>query len=286
MKIISSNKKLLFSLLLSLVCFFLPLVFVAFLKINLLHRYIITFLINFLVSLWFYLNVDKSVKYFLIFFLPALFSSFVSFHSTYLGNSYILPLGIVDILSMLAAYKTSFIEHRRRVYKILSFFIILSSYAYGSWLYGWNEDIFNSNAYNEIKIETTNKTPIDLKEKKGKVLVLDLWSSSCGVCFKKFPEFEKQYLKYKNDDKVEFYSLNLPLKGDEEIDIEKFTKQYSFPNLYAKSINSWQHLNVSGVPLLVILDKKGKVRFKGDMNTNKYFPYNNLNRLIEKFKNE
>jgi len=46
---------------------------------------------------------------------------------------------------------------------------------------------------------TKNGAKVQLDTVKNKLIVLDFWTTTCGVCFKSFPDYEKIYLKYKDN---------------------------------------------------------------------------------------
>ncbi|MGB0892161.1 MAG: TlpA family protein disulfide reductase [Flavobacteriaceae bacterium] len=255
---------------------------------NLVFRYLFYGLVCFFIPLFFLLRYKQFHKIVFYFFLPPLlFNIIVSIHAT-ISGSHILPLGIIGLFSLIFAYLISK-KKSKSIIIVSSFFIIfmsLSSYGYANWLYGWEVKIINNKISNKTLIYNESGEIVDLSLKSNKVIVLDLWSRTCGSCFKKFPEFEEQYLKYKNDTLVEFHSLNLPLKDDNTNKIKKLLINYSFSKLYANDLKSWKELNVKSVPLIIVLDKRGEIRFKGALNTRKYMFYNNLNNIIEKLKNE
>ncbi|MGY0407820.1 MAG: TlpA family protein disulfide reductase [Polaribacter sp.] len=126
----------------------------------------------------------------------------------------------------------------------------------------------------------------DIKEKRGKVIVFDLWYSSCGICFKEFPEFEKLSKEYKNDSLVELYTLNLPLKRDSIASMKNMLKSYNFKKLYSSNLDSFKILNNRTVPKIIIVDKKGNVSYKGGLNTHKFAIYKRIRSLINNLKNE
>lgn len=255
---------------------------------NLIYRYIGYGVICFFIPLFLffkYINFSRKVLCFII--IPLLFNLLVSIHSTLKGG-YTLPLGLIGVISVITAYYISKYYKKHIILNsfLFLFCLIISSYLYANWVLGWKKEITNERINKNIIIKNQFNQIVDLSKASSKVIVLDLWSSTCGVCFKEFPKFEKQYLKYKKDPKVELYSLNLPLRRDTSINIKAMINNYKFAKLYAQGLDSWEKLNVKSVPLIVILDKKGTIRFKGSMNTNKYMFYNNFNSLIEKLKNE
>lgn len=124
---------------------------------------------------------------------------------------------------------------------------------------------------------------------KGKIVVLDLWTTSCVVCFKKFPEFEKFYNNNKDRDDIEIYALNLPLKGQKLSEIVRIINnmEYDFPDAIA--VKNYQHYhniyNISGVPSIIVLNKKGKLVYNSSFNNNPLILVNNLQTIVDKLSN-
>jgi thiol-disulfide isomerase/thioredoxin len=127
---------------------------------------------------------------------------------------------------------------------------------------------------------------ITQKTHKGKVVVFDFWTTSCGVCFQKFPEFERVYQKYKHRDDIAFYAVNLPTKRDTKESIMEVIARhvnYSFPVLLAdKDFEYWREkFKIRGVPHLMIFDKNGEVFYSGWANYDKRIVYN-IEDMIDK----
>ena len=123
---------------------------------------------------------------------------------------------------------------------------------------------------------------------KNKVIVLDFWSTSCGICFTKFPDLEATSDKYKNNKNVEIYAVNFPIRGD------KFNKTikildsigYKFPKLFAKSAKQIEDsLHFNTFPHLIIV-KNGKIRYEGMFETQKNTFVFSIESEIEKLLNE
>jgi len=57
-------------------------------------------------------------------------------------------------------------------------------------------------------VSIINKENFQVNLNKNKIVVLDFWTTSCSVCFSKFPALEDTYIKYKNDPNIEIYSVN------------------------------------------------------------------------------
>lgn len=53
-----------------------------------------------------------------------------------------------------------------------------------------------------------NGEKISSDDLKGKIVILDFWSTDCTPCVKSMPQMEKFYQKYKNDKRVAIYLVN------------------------------------------------------------------------------
>ncbi|ULC59981.1 TlpA family protein disulfide reductase [Flaviramulus sp. BrNp1-15] len=197
-----------------------------------------------------------------------------------------LPILIIPIISVLFGYLFSFFNLKNSSKLIYAIIIIIIGYiGMPNWLnFAFDKENPINEPFPELVLSDINQKPFKLKG--NKVIILDLWSTSCGICIKKFPDFEKLMLDYKNDSEVEFYTLNLPLKRDSIRDITSYVSKYKFQSLFAEKYDSWSKLNNETVPKILILNKNKNIVYKGRMNDKWYHFYNNIENLIMKYKNE
>lgn len=276
--------------LLSILCFTIQLYIAYLTDGNVVYRYIPSNLLYFFVSYFIFTNLNSKKSKIIslcILIFPTIFILIIGFNAYFLENTIkTIPFAITLNLSILIAFLFDKFNYKK-IYKVIYVIVMLfSSYIHASYFYGKSYNITSNNSFMELKITTSNNAPFSIEEKKGKVIVLDLWSSSCGICFEKFPNFEKKAKTYEKDSIVEFYALNLPLERDSVINIENMLIDYSFKKLYTKDINSWENLNISSVPRTLVIDKNGNIRYNGVLNQNKYLFYNNIDRIINKLKYE
>ena len=100
---------------------------------------------------------------------------------------------------------------------------------------------------------------VSLSDFKGKVVVLDFWSTSCGPCVAELPHFQKLMDSFKENPKVAF----LTISADWNVKVvKKFMKEkgYTFPVLMNKGVD--QAYGVRGIPTLFVIDQDGKIRYK------------------------
>lgn len=171
-------------------------------------------------------------------------------------------------------------------YVILIFFIFCFGFE------NWNSFIRNYDSRvtqnsPTIKLINFDDEFIRLDTIKNKVIVLDFWNTSCGVCFKKFPDFEKIYLEFKNNPEVLIYSVNIPIKNDTLYKTKNLVQKlgYKFPSLFANSNEIPQKLNFNTYPHLTIL-KNGKVKYNGRLEVSEKTKVHNLRTEIKLLLNE
>ncbi|MCC6186793.1 MAG: TlpA family protein disulfide reductase [Chitinophagaceae bacterium] len=131
--------------------------------------------------------------------------------------------------------------------------------------------------------DSTNLTAIG-----NKVVILDVWYSHCGLCFKKFPEFEALAKEYSKDTNLYFAALNIPMQKElDTLGSFGLIKDYSFNKLQATSTTTENKWGIEmGYPTLLVFDKNHKIRYSGTLNTNRYLLVNNIHKIIEELKKE
>lgn len=117
--------------------------------------------------------------------------------------------------------------------------------------------------------------------RKGDLVVLNFWSTSCGICIEKFPEIEKLYQEFLNDPRVSFYSINIPLRRDTKEFIYSLDEDYDTLLLFGDEALR-NKLGVKGYPTMVVI-KNGVQKYHGITvfdPYNYYDPYRIIHRLL------
>ncbi|MBI5323690.1 MAG: TlpA family protein disulfide reductase [Ignavibacteriae bacterium] len=102
---------------------------------------------------------------------------------------------------------------------------------------------------------------------KGKVIVIDLWSTWCGPCKESLPAMDNLYSLYRESTDIIFTSVNVWEKeeGKDRLDnIKKFfgKSDYDLP-IFIDNTNVLPYkLGVTGLPTTIYIDKNGIIRFK------------------------
>lgn len=138
----------------------------------------------------------------------------------------------------------------------------------------------------EITFMDLENNEVSVSSKNDKLYVLDFWNSTCGVCFKKFPEFENLVEEYENQKDVVFYSVNVPVKNeefDQRLDLVK-SLGYRFDTVFTQDDSCLVQLGFNTFPRLILV-KNGKIVYNGSLVTsNGISKKYRLPTLIEKFR--
>ena len=138
-----------------------------------------------------------------------------------------------------------------------------------------------------VSIKDSVNKNVSFNEQRGKIILVDIWNSACGICIEKFPELQKLYDKYKADSNIRVFALDIPVDrpGDREL-VQKQAAPYSFPKLFFTDRNEADKLYINGVPLVLIFDRNMKCRYAGGLNTGMNIFIGNAETIIENLKQE
>ena len=118
-----------------------------------------------------------------------------------------------------------------------------------------------------------------------KYVILDFWNSSCGVCFREFPKFEDQYVKYQSKNNIALYSVNVLLKHEAQGSIDPFKiiseKGYTFPTLQGGRVEDAKNIfGVDVYPTVIVLNPIGVMVYRGNVEGAFSFVEDELKRNI------
>ena len=138
--------------------------------------------------------------------------------------------------------------------------------------------VFLLSATNSIKASEIKENPtliittldgknFDLKEKRGKVVIINFWAKWCIDCRKEMLILNEIYQKYKSPN-LEIIGINIDRKSQRQKVLE-ISSSLSYPNamLYEAKETSFEEPNA--IPLSYIIDKDGKIITKIIANDNK-----------------
>ncbi|MCJ7457759.1 MAG: TlpA family protein disulfide reductase [candidate division Zixibacteria bacterium] len=99
---------------------------------------------------------------------------------------------------------------------------------------------------------------LNLKEFRGKVVLLNFWATWCSPCRIEIPSMVELYKRYK-DKGLEIIGVNLDKLG--RSGVEQFSKEYniSFPVLLDPAGKVGTNYGIVALPTTFILDREGKI---------------------------
>lgn len=107
-----------------------------------------------------------------------------------------------------------------------------------------------------FNLKTFDGKTISFADLKGKIIVVNIWTTWCGPCVEEMPEFQTLYKKYENSPEVAVITIN----SEEDAEtIQKFMtgKKYDFPVLMSGEYFSKNPVNA--FPTTWFVDKHGKI---------------------------
>ena len=124
---------------------------------------------------------------------------------------------------------------------------------------GLSSGIAVGKPFPELKLVTYDNEPFDIRQLKGKVVIVKLWATWCGVCREEAPKFlafSKQLDKSVVVVSVSVdQNLNLPKEYLRDHP-DDFLQLFDQAMVQAKTV-----LNVSMIPQVYLIDKAGVLRY-------------------------
>ncbi len=100
---------------------------------------------------------------------------------------------------------------------------------------------------------------VRLSELRGDVVMINFWASWCGPCRQEMPKLDELHEKYKD---MGFTVLGINVEQDNSKAKEMLEKSpVNFPILYDTLSEVTEKYNVDSMPMTLLLDADGKVRF-------------------------
>jgi thiol-disulfide isomerase/thioredoxin len=110
-------------------------------------------------------------------------------------------------------------------------------------------------------LSTSDRT-IPSTSLQGRVVVLAFWASWCGPCKEELPEVERAYERYRSDERVAFYAVDVGGNGESAEDGERsyMDSRLEMPLAFDSGEVSKQ-FDIDAIPTLVLIDAQGRERF-------------------------
>ena len=111
--------------------------------------------------------------------------------------------------------------------------------------------------FNGFKTTDINGNKFDLKDARGKVIVLNFWFINCPPCKQEIPQLNELVAEYKDKPEVVF----LAVATDEKYALKNFLESTPYQYNIVSGKNIAFRFNVKLYPTHVVIDKTGKIKF-------------------------
>ena len=137
----------------------------------------------------------------------------------------------------------------------------------------------------DCKMYDVNGTATTLRAMRGKMVVIDVWTTWCGPCKREMPYFANLYNKFRGSDKIEFISIS--------VDANKT----AWKNMVEKDNHEWKQYIVTDeadsdfskkfgidmIPRFIVIDKNGIVRDINFMRPSSPNSFEELKKMLETY---
>lgn len=125
----------------------------------------------------------------------------------------------------------------------------------------------------EFQFTALTGQQVSSRDLKGKIIILDFWSSDCTPCRASMPQMEKFYQHYKNNERVVVYLVNSGWETIEKAKSFADTKRsgflffswgtkYDLPFAYDPGSSTLKTFGLDSNPSTIIIDSSFRIRVK------------------------
>jgi thiol-disulfide isomerase/thioredoxin len=126
----------------------------------------------------------------------------------------------------------------------------------------------NTNTGENFSFSLTDGTTAELKDYRGKIVILDLWATWCTPCQYQMLELKKAYETYSHND-IEILSINVDSR-ESNADIKDFIQLfeengYTLNWVFGNEIDNtdkYKKQPDSGIPSICFFDRNGEIAYK------------------------
>jgi thiol-disulfide isomerase/thioredoxin len=112
-----------------------------------------------------------------------------------------------------------------------------------------------------LALTTVDGLPYDVKNLRGKVVLLDFFASWCGICKAELPLLKTSYAQYQNNPNVVFLLVSI---DEDSRRLQRYLNEmkFPFPVARAKPEDMEKAMGFDNVPATFYVDKGGIVRYQ------------------------
>lgn len=111
----------------------------------------------------------------------------------------------------------------------------------------------------DFALRSLNNANVRLSEHLGQVVLINFWATWCGPCRQEMPLLEVLHAKYQRAGLV-LLGVNIDEERDAAIEMAQ-TLQITYPILFDERKDVSRAYRVSTMPLTVLIDREGLVRY-------------------------
>ncbi len=142
------------------------------------------------------------------------------------------------------------------------------AYANANWpAFNIEDDLYAKNLQGKmlpaaLGSETVLSEGMDLKQLKGKVVVVDFWATWCGPCVAAAPKLASLQKAHSEDLMV----VGVAGQREDEQTVRGFIAEHKEPfmHLFDSKQTVYKHFESRGIPLVVVLSTDGVIRWMGN----------------------
>ncbi|EQB62591.1 MAG: alkyl hydroperoxide reductase [candidate division Zixibacteria bacterium RBG-1] len=115
-----------------------------------------------------------------------------------------------------------------------------------------------SRTASDFELSDLNGKKIKLSNYRESIIVINFWETWCPVCIKEMPSLNRLVDNYKKEKKVVFWAIS----HEDKLSIQEFLSKYKFNyQQFYNGLKVRKAYNVQFVPVHMIIDPKGKIRY-------------------------
>lgn len=211
-----------------------------------------------------------------------------------------IPMLLIALIGRKMSKKLQFFRHHAIVIrKILGLIIIAGALIlyYQNWFSSLASKIkpMSANIYSKSLINSypappiegisawINSPPLQLKDLKGKVVLIDFWTYSCINCIRTLPYLNKWYSKYHKQGLVIIGVHSPEFAFERELsNVQKAVKTFGidYPVALDNNFITWQNYNNLYWPAHYLIDKNGNVVYQQFGEGNEEITENKIRQLL------
>lgn len=137
----------------------------------------------------------------------------------------------------------------------------------------------------DITITDLNGNKVKLSTFRGKIVVLNFFSTHCPPCKREIPDFQKAYEKYGKNNDVQFLCVSIiGALGEQKDDAKNYFNKNNFnlPLYLDEDASASEAFGVSSIPHTFIIDRDGNIK-KSNLGM---MDYETLQSELEKLLNK